>query len=237
MVPGCLMSPKAYRSIKEWPEQDRPREKLVDQGPGSLTDSELIAILLGSGSRELSATEVAKMILQEAGGIAGLKRSTISSLSTANGVGTARAAGLLAAIELGRRVQAAAGPEKVVIRGPEDIFKNYGYQYVDLQQEVFAVVVLDTANQVLAHKKITRGTLNQSLAHPREVFRTAIERSGNSVILIHNHPSGNPSPSQEDINLTKKMVQAGNIVGIRVVDHVIMAGNTFTSMASLGFVD
>lgn len=231
------MSQKAFRSIKEWPEQDRPREKLIERGPDSLTDSELIAILLGSGNRDLSAIEVAKSVLSETGGIAGLRKSSIKSLTTANGVGPARAAGLLAAIELGRRVQASAGPEKIVVKGPEDIFKSFGYQYSDLQQEVFAVVVLDTANQVLAHKKITRGTLNQSLAHPREVFRTAIECSGNSVILIHNHPSGNPSPSQEDINLTKKMVQAGNIVGIRVVDHVIMAGNAFTSMASLGFVD
>jgi len=228
---------KAYTPIRDWPEGDRPREKLASRGPESLSDSELVAILLGTGIQNLSALDLARKILNDSGNLNRFGKATLADLTTQKGMGEAKAITLLAAIELGKRISMSAPDKMIVIKSPDDVFQHFGIRYSDYSHEVFSVLLLDTANQVLAHKPVSSGTLNQSLAHPREVFKPAIDAKANSVILMHNHPSGNPSPSQEDIRLTEKMIESGKILGISVLDHVVIGGRSFSSLAQMGYFD
>lgn len=217
--------------INEWPEQDRPREKLIEKGSSALTDAELLAILINTGSSKFTALDLAKKLLTESGNLDRFSKFTFNELKGFKGIGPAKAVTLLAAIELSKRLHSAIPEKKIIIKTPEEVYKYFGYKYVNETQEIFSVIFLDTAGQVIRHQEITKGTINQTLIGPREIFTKAIEFMANSIILMHNHPSGNPEPSESDKNLTDKVVRSGELIGIKVVDHVIIAGKTFTSFA------
>jgi len=229
--------PSFYHSkIKDWPVNERPREKMINHGPEFLTEAELLAILIGSGSGKVTAVDLAKTLFVERKTLRSLAALTVADLKEFKGIGDARAVAIAAAFELARRLQASPEAERRMIRSPSDIAEQFIPTLRDLQQEVFLVILLNSANKIIREITITKGLLNSSLTHPREVFRHAIVEHAASVILMHNHPSGNPEPSQEDIAITKQIVEASKVVGIPVHDHIIIAGSQFTSLAQRGLI-
>ena len=227
-----------YSTIKEWPEDERPREKLIRHGAASLSDSELLAILINIGTKKFSAVDVAKKLLREHKSLRNIASLSVADLKQKKnkGIGTAKAVTIVAAFELARRISAAGTENDQPIRTPEDIAQRFGPQLRDLRQEVFMVLCLSSSNKIINERIITKGLLNSSLTHPREVFREAILENAASVILLHNHPSGNLEPSREDISITKQIVEAGKIIGISVHDHIIIAGDGYTSMMERGLM-
>jgi len=223
--------------IKEWPSQERPREKLLRRGAHALTDAELVAILLRGGTAHRTALDVARSILSETKTLRGLCAKTPGELMRWKGIGAAKAVGIVAALEMGRRVQAAPGEDRYVVRTPDDVARRLVPRLRDRSTEVFLVLVLDSKNGVKTEIELSRGTLNASLVHPREVFKAAIDNTGASVIVVHNHPSGNAEPSGEDLEITRQLVEAGRIIGIPVHDHLIVAGNSYTSLAERGLLE
>jgi DNA repair protein RadC len=239
MSPSSFSEPPVrYAAIKEWPEDERPREKLIKHGAASLSDAELLAILINIGTENRSAVEVAKRLLLEYRTIKEIAALGVADLKQAKhkGIGTAKAVTIVAACELARRIAVLRTDTTAPIRSPEDIHRRYGPRLRDAKQEQFMVVCLSSANKVIRDRVITTGLLNSSLTHPREVFREAILESAAGVILLHNHPSGNLEPSREDIAVTKQLTEAGKIVGIPVHDHIIIAGDAFTSMMERGLM-
>jgi DNA repair protein RadC len=225
-----------FRSIKEWNADDRPREKLLSKGSDILSDSELLAILLATGTKNLSAIDCARMLLKEFEGIDSLSTRTIGELKKVKGIGEAKAITLMAAFELARRIKPKKFDQSKVISHPQDIADIYIPRLKDELQETFRVIHLNSANVMIREKVITRGILNASLVHPREVFRDAITEAAASIVLMHNHPSGNPKPSHADISITKQLKSAGEIMDIKVLDHIIIAGDSFTSLADHGYL-
>lgn len=236
--PKLQEPPIRYISIKEWPKDERPREKLMKHGASSLSDSELLAILVNTGTGKTSAVDVAKKLIGEYGSLKNIATLSVSDLKQKKnkGIGTAKAVTIVAAFELGRRMDSKNFDEEKPITTPEDVAKRFGPQLRDLKQEVFKVICLSSSNKIISSREITKGLLNSSLTHPREVFREAILENAASVILLHNHPSGNLEPSREDISITKQIVEAGKIIGISVHDHIIIAGNEHTSMMERGLM-
>jgi DNA repair protein RadC len=220
-----------HTPIKQWPEAERPREKLIKHGQAALSDAELLAILIGSGTTNVTAVDLAKRLLIEHKNLRELAGKSVSDLKRYKGIGSARAVRLVAAFELVRRVQSQEGGKDVIVRSPEDVAARYIPKLRDLKKEHFLVLLLNSANGVMKEVKISEGSLNASIVHPREVFKAAIDEVAASIILIHNHPSGNPKPSAEDVALTKQIVEAGKVVGIPVHDHIIIAGGGYTSFA------
>ncbi len=217
--------------VKELPIDDRPREKLLLRGSQSLSDAELIAILLRTGIKGKSVIQVAQEIIQKSGGLNYLSTLTGEALQKYSGVGKDKAATLLAAFEISRRTDAQKklfSIKKII--SPNDIVELFIPMLRDKVKEEFYVVCLNTANKIIKYELISMGNLNANVVHPREVFKVAIENSSANIILLHNHPSGNPEPSNEDITITKKMVEAGKLMDIQVFDHIIIAGNKFTSL-------
>lgn len=216
--------------VKDLPLDDRPREKLILRGAQSLSDAELLAILLRTGTKGRSVINLAYDLINKSGNLAVLSGKTHSSLKQLNGIGKDKAACLVAAFEISRRIQYQAkwfSDKK--ISSPADIADMFIPMLRDELKENFLLVCLNSANRVIKFEKISTGNLNSSIVHPREIFKAAVENSSAGIILIHNHPSGNPEPSSEDIAVTKKMVEAGKILDIPVYDHLIIAGNNFTS--------
>ncbi|MFA6468631.1 MAG: DNA repair protein RadC [Bacteroidota bacterium] len=237
-TPRSNEPPVRYTAIKEWPEDERPREKLIKHGASSLSDSELLAILINIGTENLSAVEVAKKLILQHRTLRNLSSLSVADLRQKKnkGIGTAKAVTIVAAFELARRFSTSDADASEPIRSPEDVARRCGPELRDLKQEVFKVLCLNSANKITQERIITKGLLNSSLTHPREVFREAILENAASVILLHNHPSGNREPSREDIAITKQIVEAGKIIGIPVHDHIIIAGNDFTSMMERGLL-
>jgi DNA repair protein RadC len=232
-----INEPAFYHSkITDWPTDERPREKLIRHGPESLTDAELLAILFRNGTGKITAVDLAKTIISEYRTLAQLALRNVQDICRFRGIGVAKAASLIAAFEIGRRTGAADRTGRRQIRSPEDVARIFQPLLRDRQQEVFMVLLLDSANHLLRDIQVTSGILNSSLVHPREVFRGAINEPAASIILLHNHPSGNPEPSGEDIQITKQLVEAGKIIGIPVYDHIIIAGNESTSFAERGLL-
>ena len=229
-------------TIKEWPTSDRPRERLAALGARALSPRELLAILIETGTRERSALEVAGEILHHFAGADGgqsLRRVMTSSLPEicrVPGVGPAKGAKVLAALELGRRAVAEARPERERVRSAADVYERMRLTLRDLSHEEFHVLLLNTQNEILRDLQVTRGTLDASLVHPREVFRPAIAEAAASVILVHNHPSGDPTPSSEDRSVTRQLRSAGELVGIEVLDHVIVGEGRYVSFAEAGIL-
>lgn len=222
--------------IKEWKKEDRPREKLELRGAAALTEAELLAILIGSGTKRITAVDLAKTLIAEYGNTAELAKCNFQELSRFKGIGKVRAIKLVAAFEILRRIQSYRPEKKSKIKTPEDIAGIFIPMLRDLKKEIFKVVLLNSANRIIRDVTISEGTLNASLVHPREVFKAAIDDRAASVILLHNHPSGNPEPSAEDISITEQLRQAGKIMGIPVRDHIIVAGSHFTSLAKSGYL-
>ncbi|MCU0364535.1 MAG: DNA repair protein RadC [Ignavibacteriaceae bacterium] len=217
-------------TVKELPIDDRPREKLLLRGPQSLSDAELVAILLRTGKKGKSVLEIARELISSEGNLAMLATKTVDSLQLISGIGKDKAATLAAAFELSRRIL--YQPKWLAnkkITSPQDVAEIFIPILRDENKEKFIVVCLNSANKVIKFETISIGNLNSSVVHPREVFKVAIDNSSASIILIHNHPSGNPEPSNEDIRITKKIVETGKIMEIPVFDHLIIAGETYTS--------
>ncbi|MDT8336947.1 MAG: DNA repair protein RadC [Candidatus Izemoplasmatales bacterium] len=215
--------------IKDMPKIERPRERLLMYGSQSLSSYELIAILLRVGSNGQSVIELAKSLVNNLIDLSELKNLTVDELKAFKGIGEAKAITLLAAIELGERV---LNPrkEKIQIASPENVYELLKYELSDLKQEVLMVLFLDLKTNLIAKKIIFKGSLNQSLVHPREVFRYAVKFSAFQIILVHNHPSGDPNPSSQDLEITKVFEQAGNLLQIKVLDHIIIGNNSYLSI-------
>ncbi len=222
--------------LREWRADELPRERLLNHGAHTLSDVELIAILLGTGTRGHSAVDAARELLNKSGDLATLMSRDTSELSSVRGVARVKAIKLAAAFELSRRVQTAPFQSRRVIRSPADVASYYIPRLRAALRESFRVLLMNSANQVFRESVVSEGSLNASIVHPREVFRTAISESAASVILLHNHPSGNAEPSREDIAVTKQLREAGAIIDIKVLDHVIIAGETFTSFSERGLM-
>ncbi len=223
-------------AIKEWIQEERPREKLEQRGASALTDAELLAILINSGTKKITAVDLAKTLITEFGDIAELAKSNFLELRRFKGIGKVKSLKLIAAFELLRRIQAHRPEKKARIKSPEDVAAHFIPLLRDLKKEIFKVVLLNSANRIIRDVTISEGTLNASLVHPREVFKAAIDDRAAGIILLHNHPSGNSEPSSEDIAITEQLRQAGKIIGIPVRDHIIVAGSRFTSLAKLGYL-
>ena len=212
------------------PLDDRPREKLILRGVHNLTDAELIAILLRTGTKGKSVLSVAQELINKNKNLAVLATLSFSNLLKTNGIGKDKAATLIAAFEINRRIESQSKwVSDKKITSPKDVADIFIPLLRDEVKEKFILVCLNSANKIIKHEVISVGNLNSSVVHPREIFKAAIENNSASVILIHNHPSGNPEPSNEDIAITKKIVEAGRILDIPVFDHLIIAGNLFTS--------
>lgn len=217
-------------TVKELPLDDRPREKLLMRGAQNLSDAELVAILLRTGKKGNSVIEIARELIQTEGNLAMLATKSVDSLQKVSGIGKDKAATLAAAFELSRRILSQSkwfSDQKVT--SPQDIADIFIPLLRDDNKERFIVVCLNSSNKIIKHETISIGNLNSSVVHPREIFKVAIDNSSASIILIHNHPSGNPEPSNEDISITKKIVESGKILDIPVFDHLIIAGETYTS--------
>lgn len=222
--------------IKDWPKDERPREKLLRHGPAALSDSELLALLIRAGTGRETALDLARKILRQERSLRGIASKTPRELMRVKGIGMAKAVELLAAFEIGRRVEASRDGERPVIGEPEDVARIMIPRLRERTTEVFFVLLLDSQNGLKDDVELSRGTLNASLVHPREVFKAAIDGMAASVIVVHNHPSGNREPSREDIEITKQLSEAGRLIGIPLHDHIIIAGDGFTSLAERGLL-
>lgn len=218
-------------TIKDLPINERPREKLLKYGVSSLSNAELIAVIIRTGHMNDNAIDLANRILSlDSSGISYLSQVTAQELIKINGVGQCKAAQIVAAIELGKRISSSSADAKLKVDSPIVVVELLMEQMRYLKKEHFKVVLLDTKNQIISIEEISVGSLNASIVHPREVFNVAIRKSANSIILVHNHPSGDPTPSKEDIDITHRLVEAGDIIGIRVLDHIIIGDNKYVSL-------
>ena len=224
-------------AIHEFPSNDRPRERLKSHGARVLSSSELLAILLGSGSEGNSAIRIGHEILASAhGSLRRLSAQPVAALTALAGVGTARAVAIHAALELGRRMAAEDREDGIPVRGPRDVHEIFGQKLQDLPVEEFHVAILDSQHRLERDVTVTRGLLNSSLVHPREVFREAIAENAAAIILVHNHPSGDPTPSPDDRITTEQLVQAGRVLDIPVQDHIIIGRGRYLSFAEAGLL-
>jgi DNA repair protein RadC len=220
--------------MKELSPDDRPREKLMRHGAAALGDNELVAAILGSGCRHANALAVANEVLAARSGIHGLVRSTCDELARVAGIGRAKAAQVLAAVELGRRTLAHAPGARIQLRTPRDAAAYLLPQFGARSIEQFGVVLLDTKHRVLRATVLTIGGLNATAVQPREVFREAALGGAAAIVIFHNHPSGDPTPSPDDVELTERLVAAGVVIGIDVVDHLILAEVRYWSFKETG---
>ncbi|MDD2510172.1 MAG: DNA repair protein RadC [Syntrophomonas sp.] len=227
-------------NIKEMPETMRPREKLIAQGEDKLDEAELLAIVLGSGTREMNALELARQLLTRHGGsLRYLMAASLEELTTERGIGMAKAVSIKAAIEMGRRVVGNIQLRKV-IKSPEDVQEAVRELAMEemrhYDREHFRVMYLDRKGGLITMQDISIGGLHSSIVHPREVFKIAVKKSAASMILVHNHPSGDPTPSQEDIEITRRLIEAGRIMGIEILDHVIIGEVNYCSLKARGLI-
>jgi DNA repair protein RadC len=220
--------------MKELSPDDRPREKLLRHGPAALGDNELVALILGSGYRRTGALTVANELLNIRGGLHGLARSTCGDLATVAGVGSAKAAQLLAALELGRRTLAHAPGARIQLRTPRDAAAYLLPAFGSRPVEHFGVVLLDSKHRVLRTAVVASGTLNTTIVQPRDVFREAMLGAAAAVVAFHNHPSGDPSPSPDDVELTRRLAAAGTLMGIDLVDHIVLGDARYCSFKEMG---
>lgn len=223
--------------IKQWAPEDRPREKILQKGTSAVTDAELLAVLLGSGTAKESAVDLGRKILRSCNNsLDDVARMSVGDLKKIKGIGTVKAITLAAAMELGRRRKEIAAVEKPKIASSRDGFEILRGDLMDLANEEFWVILLNRANRVIRKKKISEGGLSGTVADPRIIFKLALEELACSIIVAHNHPSGNLAASQSDIELTRRLKEAGKVMEIQVLDHLIVAGNKYFSFADEGMM-
>ncbi len=219
--------------VRDIPLEERPRERLVEVGERQLGNEELVALILRTGSAHESVLDLARRLLSEFGGFHGLADATFAELKAIAGMGTAKICELKAAVEIGRRMTMAPR-QGLVIRTPRDVEAFLGNELRQLTQEVFVVLSLNSKNQLAGKDYATTGTLNSSLVHPREVFKIAVRRSAASIVVVHNHPSGDPQPSREDNEVTRRLGEAGKLMGIELLDHIIIGDGRYVSLRERG---
>lgn len=225
-----------YLTIKELPAELRPRERLLTAGAASLSNIELLAILLRTGTKNISAVELAAQLFSQFEDLTGLLDASVEELSSVRGIGSVKAVQIKAALEMGRRLALMPSAQRFTIQSPDDAATMVMESMRYLDREHFKAIFLNIKNQVLALETISVGTLDSSIVHPRELFKAAIRKSSAGIILLHNHPSGDPAPSKEDIEITKRFYKCGEILGISVLDHLIIGDNKFVSLKAKGII-
>ncbi|MBI3912345.1 MAG: DNA repair protein RadC [Armatimonadetes bacterium] len=230
------MTERYSLAIRDLPEEERPRERLQRYGPEVLGTPELIAILLRTGTTRENAVALAERLLKEFGGLRGLVSATVAELSGISGIGAVKAVEIRAAVELGKRIGALSDDARPTIRSPADAAQLVMSDLRHQPKEVLRVLLLDTRNRVQRIPEVSVGSLTESIVHPRELFREAIRHSSAAVIVVHNHPSGDPTPSAEDIAVTKRLAEGGKLLGIEVLDHVIIGDGRFVSLKERGLM-
>ncbi len=220
--------------IRDIPSGERPRERLRDRGPSSLSDAELLAIVLRTGSAAESVLDLSGRLLSQYQGLEGLAQAGYRELCNLHGVGEAKVAQLQAALELGKRLSSARGPERPSVRSPQDVADLLMAEMSLLDQEHFRVVVLNTKNQVMGTPEVYKGSVNSTTIRSAEVFREAVRQNCPAIIVVHNHPSGDPAPSEEDVAVTRELVAAGKMLDIDVLDHVVIGRHSFASLKEKG---
>ncbi len=221
-------------TIKELSEEERPRERLARLGPQSLTTAELLAILLRVGMVGETAVQVGQRLLQTFGGLSGIHRAAFEELSAQRGVKLAKAAQIKAAIELGRRLVQESPEERPAVHNPADAAELVQYEMSSLEQEELRVLLLDTRNRMLQIETVYRGSVNSSQVRVAEIFKAAIRRNAANLIVIHNHPSGDPTPSPDDVAITRAILQAGELLDVKLLDHIIIGSGRFVSLKERG---
>ncbi len=221
-------------AIRELPSSERPRERLQNHGPAAVSTAELLAIQLRTGTQERSALGLAELLLSRFEGLRGVANASIEELSRIKGIGPVKAVQIAAAVELGRRLALFSDDEKPTIRGPQDVANLLLPELRDAHKEHFKSLLLNTKNQVLKAVTVSVGILDSSLVHPREVFKDAIAVSAAALIVAHNHPSGDPTPSVEDKRVTERLAEAGQLLGIELLDHIIVGDNRWVSLKERG---
>jgi DNA repair protein RadC len=224
-------------TIKSWSPEDRPREKLILKGKAALSDAELVAILLGSGTAALSAVDLAKKVLQAVeNNLHDLARMTVKDLIKTKGIGEVKALTIVAALELGRRRKELDANERPKITGSKDVYDVIKADLLDIPHEEFWILLLNRANRVIRKSQISQGGIAGTVADPKIIFKLALDDLASGIILAHNHPSGNLTASQADLDLTKKLKEAGKLLDIQVLDHLIVAGQKYFSFADEGLI-
>jgi len=232
------MARKVYESaIANWPEDERPREKLLKFGPERLTNAELLAILLRVGVKGKSAVDLARSILQQTGGLRALDAREPEELYRIKGLNLAKVAQIKAAIELGKRILSEEKRTLGEVYSPAEVFEFMHPQMRDLKKEVFRILLLNAKNQILEVVTASEGSVTNSAVYPREILQMALRRAAASIIFVHNHPSGSPDPSPDDRRLTRELVWAGELAQIQVLDHIIVGENSFYSFADAGLIE
>ncbi|HCZ12548.1 MAG TPA: hypothetical protein DHV16_09940 [Nitrospiraceae bacterium] len=222
--------------VKDWPENERPRERLLKYGAESLSDAQLLAIILRTGSGEKGVMGLSMSLLESFKTLRNIDAASLSELSSMKGLGTAKIAQIKAAFELGKRLMGESTDGKPVFSSSHTLYSYFAPRFKNLKKEIFISVLLDAKNRLLREHKISEGTLTNSLIHPREAFKEAVKESAASVIFVHNHPSGDPEPSKDDITITERLKNAGNIIGIQVLDHVIIGDGKYVSLKEKGIL-
>lgn len=222
--------------MRDLPKEERPRERLIELGPEYLANRELLALLIRTGTKSRSAMDLADMLLAHFGSLPKLASASYHEISGLKGIGPAKAADILAAFELAKRLSNSHSALKEVVTNPKDAADLVFHELRLLDKEHFLILMLNTKHRVIAKKVISIGHLNASLVHPREMFKEAIKHSSAAVILVHNHPSGDPSPSEDDIRITRRLVEGGQLLGIQVLDHVIVGEQGYVSLKEKGLI-
>jgi DNA repair protein RadC len=220
--------------VRDMDPADQPREKLMQYGPSMLSDAELLAILMRTGSRYMNVIDTSRNLLERFEGLQSLKKRNWQEMCEVDGIGSVKAVTLEAAFELGRRIDRVDQSQKISLTSPDDVFRYFGPMLRDLKREVFYVVFLNNAKVLTGYRKISEGGATATIVEPAEVMRQSILNDAGSIIVMHNHPSGNTNPSRADIALTRRLADAGRLIGIRLDDHIIIASDTYTSLKVTG---
>jgi DNA repair protein RadC len=223
-------------TVRDLPKAERPRERLIKFGPEALSAQELLALVIGRGIPKKSVMNIAQELLAKFGNIKSISQASIEALAEIKGVGLAKAAQIKATFELGRRQELEPEPKDYDIKNPQGVVKAIRSSIKDKAKEHFKLLLLDNRNKIIGISTISIGTLNASLVHPREIFKEAIIHNSASVVLAHNHPSGDPEPSEEDMKITERLVESGKILGIEVIDHIIIGKTSFASFKERGLL-
>ena len=226
------------QTIKEWPKEDRPREKLLERGANALSDTELLAIILrtGNASTGESAIDHARLLLRHFNGLKGLDDASSGEIGTVKGIGPAKIAQIKACLEIAKRFGNRKWEAGQPLRSSEDVFRHFRDNLEKEKRELFYVVLLNNKNRKMREVKVSEGSLTASLVHPREVYNPVIRESAAAVIFVHNHPSGDPAPSQEDIEITRRLKEVGEVMGVRVLDHVVIGHDRYFSFSDRGML-